>query len=547
MLIGYAVQTRLPDEVVIADDGSGPETFETIERIAPALPFPLEHVWHEDDGFRKTRILNRAIVAASGDYLVFSDGDCVPRADFLAWHVRFAAPQRFLSGGYIKLSMAASKAMGDEEIRTGEAFSLAWLSRHGAGVNRRLLRLAYPGSVAALLDALTPTRASWNGHNASTWKDLLVETNGFDQRMAYGGEDRELGERLMRMGVVGHQIRHRAICVHLDHGRGYVRPEHVRYNRDLRRHNARQERVRTPAGIDAEGHEDGVLPITLVVLTRDEARNIGRCLASVPFAAEKLVIDSGSVDGTREIARGAGARVIEQDWLGYGPQRNFAATQATHPWILVLDADEWLGDDLRRELTISLPGLLASDAAGMVLRRTAYFMGKPLAHYKPMVLERKARIYHRDRGTWTCPAVHEKLELSGRFLEARAPLFHEFCRNSAEHQIKLANYARLKAEEQFRRGRTVSSLTLPLVYPVEFVKKYLLQRAMFDGARGFILAHNEAQYSTLKRNVLKERELRLSVGEARSAPAGSGSVTDESEGDDNIEAARVPAAPTGRE
>ena len=547
MLVGYAAQTRLPDEVVIADDGSGPETFETIEQIGPSLPFPLRHVWHEDDGFRKTMILNRAIVEASGDYLVFSDGDCIPRRDFLAWHVRFAAPQRFLSGGYIKLSMAASKAIGDDEIRSGEAFSLGWLWRHGAGMNRRLLRLAYPRSVGAMLDALTPTRASWNGHNASTWKELLVETNGFDQRMAYGGEDRELGERLMRMGVVGHQIRHRAMCIHLDHGRGYVKPEHIRYNRDLRRHNAKEERVRTPAGIDADAQEEGVLPISLVVLTRNEAHNIERCLASVPFAAEKLIIDSGSDDGTQEIARRAGARVVEQEWLGYGPQRNFAATQARHPWLLVLDADEWLSDELRRELTIALPGLMASDAAGMVLRRTAVFMGKPLRHYKPMVRERKARIYHRERGTWTCPAVHEKLELSGRALEAQAPFLHEFCRSSAEHQTKLANYARLKAEEQFKRGRKVSSLTLPFIYPIELAKKYLLQRAALDGARGFILAHNEAQYSALKRNALKELELRNLAGPDETAPVKNCKAAEGSDGGDKIGAARVSVASTGRE
>ena len=85
-----------------------------------------------------------------------------------------------------------------------------------------------------------------------------------------------------------------------------------------------------------------VLPLSLVVITHNEAANIARCLDSVPFAAEKLIIDSGSTDTTVAIAQARGARVVHQDWLGFGPQRNFASTQARHDWILVLDADEFL-------------------------------------------------------------------------------------------------------------------------------------------------------------------------------------------------------------
>jgi glycosyltransferase involved in cell wall biosynthesis len=85
-----------------------------------------------------------------------------------------------------------------------------------------------------------------------------------------------------------------------------------------------------------------MLPLTLLVITHNEAANIARCLDSVPFAAEKVVVDSGSSDDTVAIASAHGARVVHQDWLGFGPQRNFASTQASHDWILVLDADEYL-------------------------------------------------------------------------------------------------------------------------------------------------------------------------------------------------------------
>src|SRR5918993_2047324 len=92
------------------------------------------------------------------------------------------------------------------------------------------------------------------------------------------------------------------------------------------------------------------LPLTLLVIARNEAPIIARCLDSVPFAAEKIVIDSGSTDGTTEVAARHGARVVHQDWLGFGPQRNFASTQAAHDWILTLDADEALSPELASEL-----------------------------------------------------------------------------------------------------------------------------------------------------------------------------------------------------
>ena len=137
------------------------------------------------------------------------------------------------------------------------------------------------------------------------------------------------------------------------------------------------------------------LPFTLVVITRNEAANIARCLDSVPLAAEKLVVDSGSTDNTAQIAASRGARVVHQEWLGFGAQRNFATTQASHDWILALDADEALSLPLLEELARRLPEILTSDAAGAVLKREAWYMGAPMRWYRPMVGERLGRLYHQ--------------------------------------------------------------------------------------------------------------------------------------------------------
>jgi glycosyltransferase involved in cell wall biosynthesis len=251
VLWGYTCQTFKDFEIVIADDGSRSSTKELIDSFKSSGALTINHVWQEDDGFQKSRILNKAIVACKSDYIVMSDGDCIPRADFLEVHQNNKEIGYFLSGGYFKLPMHISKLITKQDIISQKCFDLKWLKLNGLKRSFKNTKFIATGFVASFLNAVTPTKPTWNGHNASGWKTDLVAINGFNQEMQYGGQDRELGERLFNYGIKSKQIRYSAICVHLDHARGYVNEATWDKNYGIRKNTIKNKVVRTPLGIDS--------------------------------------------------------------------------------------------------------------------------------------------------------------------------------------------------------------------------------------------------------------------------------------------------------
>jgi glycosyltransferase involved in cell wall biosynthesis len=246
VLRGYAVQTDPAFELVIADDGSGPETFDLIARTRSETQLSILHVWHEDRGFRKSLILNRAIEAVRGDYLLFTDGDCVPRRDLIEVHRRIARPGRYVSGGYLKLPPHVTSTIELPDVDSGRITELNWLRSRGWKPGRRALRMIRSQKVAALFDFMTPTAADFQGNNASTSRDALYLVNGFETEMGYGGLDQALGYRLQNAGVMGIQARHRAVTMHLHHDRPYRDATVVKQNREImsRIRNNREIRAR---------------------------------------------------------------------------------------------------------------------------------------------------------------------------------------------------------------------------------------------------------------------------------------------------------------
>ncbi len=249
VLWGYTCQTYKNFELIIADDGSGSPTRELIERYQRNSSLNIKHVWQEDDGFQKSRILNKAIERSSGEYLIFSDGDCIPRNDFIQVHVLNAQTSFFLSGGYFMLPMTTSNVITQADVISGRAFDRKWLLANGLPATYKTLKLTTSKRLATFMNWITPTSPTWNGHNASGWKKDLIAVNGFNEDMQYGGQDRELGERLVNMGIKGKQIRYRAVCIHLDHKRGYNTPDSINKNLSIRRETRRLKKTWTANGI----------------------------------------------------------------------------------------------------------------------------------------------------------------------------------------------------------------------------------------------------------------------------------------------------------
>lgn len=214
VLASLAAQRQLPDEVIVADDGSGAETRALIERMARGFPVPLRHVWHEDLGFRAARARNRGIAASHGDYVILLDGDMLLHPHFVADHLLLAARGCFLQGGRIKATRAESA-----RLLAGGAPVFAPWSRadfHEFDGTKRLYAFRQPQL------ARWKSRSRSGGRvmscNMSFWREDLLRVNGFDERMeGYGAEDRELVARLENAGLRRRALKWAALAVHLWH------------------------------------------------------------------------------------------------------------------------------------------------------------------------------------------------------------------------------------------------------------------------------------------------------------------------------------------
>lgn len=248
-------------------------------------------------------------------------------------------------------------------------------------------------------------------------------------------------------------------------------------------------------------------PLSGVVITQDEGDRIARCLRSLsPVCREVIVLDSGSRDDTVAIARAEGAKVEHQEWLGFASQKNVAISRATQPWVILLDADEWLEPEAQAALHRLFDEARIETADVWLLQRRVHFLGHRMrgGSFASEPVERLFRSHLRHE----IRPVHERLDTSGCRVAASAiRLEHDTARSAEEYWRKLQGYAHLWAQDQSERGRDVLPGRGALAAVAYLLKNLLLKLGFLDGAAGWRFHRLHARYALLKYRLLRERSL----------------------------------------
>jgi len=232
--------------------------------------------------------------------------------------------------------------------------------------------------------------------------------------------------------------------------------------------------------------------LTACIITFNEADRIEACLRSVAFCDERIVVDAHSTDATAAIARALGARVIERDWPGFRSQKDFAVKASSNDWVLCLDADERVSDELRLEIeAVRARGF--ADFAGWSIPRVTDYFGRFLRHGNAYP-DRLVRMFDRRRGSWSGNEIHENTKVHGPIARFKGELTHYSYRSLSDHQKRMQSYAELMAEALYAKGKRVGLMKVWLNPIWRFVRGYFLRMGFLDGWRGLMFAIVETNY-----------------------------------------------------
>ncbi len=223
-------------------------------------------------------------------------------------------------------------------------------------------------------------------------------------------------------------------------------------------------------------------PLSVAIITLNAATQLEACLASARFADEIVVVDSGSTDGTRELAARHGARVIEQDWLGFGPQKQFAVEAAAHDWVLCLDADERVTPELQATIE---KALVAPSNNAYRFARCNRFLGRYL-RYGEGYPDWSLRLFDRRQARWSDDAVHEKIVTDTSVGTLRGDLLHDSAETLAAYLAKQNRYTTLAADMALAAGKRTGWARIAFSPLVRFIKFYFIRQGFRDGLPGLI-------------------------------------------------------------
>lgn len=253
------------------------------------------------------------------------------------------------------------------------------------------------------------------------------------------------------------------------------------------------------------------MKISTAIITLNEEKNIKKAIESVAWTDEIVVVDSGSKDRTVEIAESLGARVIHQDWLGFGMQKQFAVDRCQHDWILSIDADEYVTKELRSEIKAIDGDSKKNRSVGYLIPRLTEYMGRPIKH-SGWYPDHQLRFFERKHGHWKQMVIHEAVEMNPGSSVSRLSghIGHKTVENFAEHQKMIKErYGPLGAEQMKIDGRTVSPVSIVLAGPLTFIRVYFLKLGILDRLPGFYIALMAGYSAYLKRKLRYESQRAL--------------------------------------
>ena len=247
------------------------------------------------------------------------------------------------------------------------------------------------------------------------------------------------------------------------------------------------------------------MPISAVIITKNEEANIERCLKSLTWVDEVVVYDSGSTDQTINIAQKMGAKVHQGPWLGFGPSKAEATNKASHDWILSIDADEEVPEKLKNEILQKLSTLDANYL--YKIPRLSYYLQKWIKHggWYP---DLQAKLFNRKTHQWNSATIHERVVLLNGQTERIAQLdnyLHHYVFKNIEHQVQTNNrYSTLQAQDMFEKGKSFSYFHFFTKPYVKFIECYIVKLGFLDGWAGYVIARNAAYSALLKWLKLQE-------------------------------------------
>jgi glycosyltransferase involved in cell wall biosynthesis len=243
------------------------------------------------------------------------------------------------------------------------------------------------------------------------------------------------------------------------------------------------------------------IPLSVAIIAKNEAQNLPACLESIRFAEQIVVVDSGSTDGTAEIAGNFGCRVFNEPWRGFGAQKQFAIDQCTQPWVLLLDADERV-PAVTASAIKNIVGSDSEETTGYSFPRKNFFQGRWIWHLWGN--DRVVRLFRKTRGRMTEARVHEAVEVKGPVIALDAPLEHYTESSLSKLLLKLDHYTTLGAQEAFEEGKRASVWTAAGVAFLALLQSYFLKRGFLDGVQGLTLSVAESVNKFFKYAKLSE-------------------------------------------